>query len=229
LVGGGGGVEFCLRLTFLIGQLKFQPLLFHFYLLYSKNFLPLGALQKANKILSRIKEIEMKISSAKIQNHCSKISISSDQKLFSEEFLCKMGFELNEIWQKDSCPETHIWLNPATNEIVSVELVECSKTAQSTNDTDDTTTRGDLLVEVIDLWFELRAIRDLLASDTEIPLAQTTKEESVQDRFFDAVETVKSQCGDFEENIKELFGVEIDAESLAFLSLPSSDKSLLCN
>ena len=171
----------------------------------------------------------MTISSAKIKNHCSKISISSDQKLFSEEFLYKMGFELNEIWQKDNCPETQIWLNPSTNEIVSVELVDCSKTVQSTYDTSDTTTKGDILVEVIDLWFELRAIRDILASDIEIPLVKIEKEESVHDRFFDAIEVVKSQCGDLEGNIKEIFEVQIDIECLAFLSLPSSDKSLLCN
>ena len=56
------------------------------------SFIPkifFAARAKTNKILSRIKEIEMTISSAKIQNHCSKISISSDQKLFSEGFCTK--------------------------------------------------------------------------------------------------------------------------------------------
>ena len=171
----------------------------------------------------------MTISLTESQNIFSKISIPSDQMPMSQNLLAKLGFELNELWQKDDCPETHIWRNPKTGEIISIKQEIDFEASQSLNKTDDATTKGDLLVEVIDLWFELRAIRDILAADNEIPLVETLEEESVHDRFFEAVDTVKNQCGDFEGNIKELFDVQIDIETLAFLSLTSSDKSLLCN
>ena len=82
-------------------------------------------------------------------------------------------------------------------------------------------------MEVIDLWFELRAIRDILASDIEVTLVKLKKRGECSRQVFDTIEVVKSQCGDLERNIKEIFEVQIDIECLAFLSLPSSDKSLL--
>jgi len=96
--------------------------------------------------------------------------------------LAATGFELLEMREFESgrCDET--WSHPASANKVRLNVTS----PEATVDQEPDASRSELVSEVIDLWFELRAIRTLLSEDLDDMLVQ--KEETPMERFFSFVQ-----------------------------------------
>ena len=154
----------------------------------------------------------------KIFKNQIKVSLSYLNSI--QSLLSKSKFELLEIWTPDEGNEKQIWFNKHINIKITLILTE-TKTG-SEND--------ELINEVRDLWFELRAIRDVMEEYYLEPELEI-KNKSVSS-FSHYQNKVKEYQNEWEENKtywSKLFNKNIDPSTLAFLNLDDEDKQNLTN
>ena len=70
--------------------------------------------------------------------------------------LNKLNFELYEIWTADDNDEIEVWKNINLNETVELKII-----SHEDNNT------SKIISELIDLWVELRAIREIFEEEDE--------------------------------------------------------------
>ena len=150
----------------------------------------------------------------------NQIKVSLSNLNCIQSLLSKSKFELLEIWMPDEGNEKQIWFNEQINTKITLVLTE-TKTCPE-ND--------ELINEVRDLWFELRAIRDVMEEYyIEPELEIKNKSES---SFSYYQKQVKEYQDEWEENKtywSKLFNKNIDPSTLAFLNLDDEDKQNLTN
>ena len=150
----------------------------------------------------------------------NQIKVSLSNLNCIQSLLSKSKFELLEIWMPDEGNEKQIWFNEQINTKITLVLIE-TKTCPE-ND--------ELINEVRDLWFELRAIRDVMEEYyIEPELEIKNKSES---SFSYYQKQVKEYQDEWEENKtywSKLFNKNIDPSTLAFLNLDDEDKQNLTN
>jgi len=142
-------------------------------------------------------------------------NLSSIQSLLS-----KSKFELVEIWTQDDGNEKQVWFNKHIN--IKITLLITDIKTCSDND--------ELVNEVRDLWFELRAIRDVMEEYYLEPHVEI-KNKSINS-FSRYQDQVKEYEGEWKENKTywtKLFNKNIDPSTLAFLNLDDEDKQNLTN
>ena len=142
-------------------------------------------------------------------------NLSSIQSLLS-----KSKFELVEIWTQDDGNEKQVWFNKHIN--IKITLLITDIKTCSDND--------ELVNEVRDLWFELRAIRDVMEEYYLEPHVEF-KDKSINS-FSRYQDQVKEYEGEWKENKTywtKLFNKNIDPSTLAFLNLDDEDKQNLTN
>ena len=142
-------------------------------------------------------------------------NLSSIQSLLS-----KSKFELVEIWTPDDGNEKQVWFNKHIN--IKITLLITDIKTCSDND--------ELVNEVRDLWFELRAIRDVMEEYYLEPHVEF-KDKSINS-FSRYQDQVKEYEGEWKENKTywtKLFNKNIDPSTLAFLNLDDEDKQNLTN
>ena len=147
-----------------------------------------------------------------------KVSLSNLNSI--QSLLSKSKFELVEIWTPDDGNEKQVWFNKHINIEITLLITEI-KTC-SDND--------ELVNEVRDLWFELRAIRDVMEEYYLEPHVEF-KNKSINS-FSRYQDQVKEYEGEWQENKTywtKLFNKNIDPSTLAFLNLDDEDKQNLTN
>ena len=147
-----------------------------------------------------------------------KVSLSNLNSI--QSLLSKSKFELVEIWTPDDGNEKQVWFNKHINIEITLLITEI-KTC-SHND--------ELVNEVRDLWFELRAIRDVMEEYYLEPHVEI-KNKSINS-FSRYQDQVKEYEGEWKENKTywtKLFNKNIDPSTLAFLNLDDEDKQNLTN
>lgn len=147
-----------------------------------------------------------------------KVSLSNLNSI--QSLLSKSKFELVEIWTPDDGNEKQVWFNKHINIKITLLITEI-KTC-SDND--------ELVNEVRDLWFELRAIRDVMEEYYLEPHVEI-KNKSINS-FSRYQDQVKEYEGEWKENKTywtKLFNKNIDPSTLAFLNLDDEDKQNLTN
>lgn len=147
-----------------------------------------------------------------------KVSLSNLNSI--QSLLSKSKFELVEIWTPDDGNEKQVWFNKYINIKITLLITEI-KTC-SDND--------ELVNEVRDLWFELRAIRDVMEEYYLEPHVEI-KNKSINS-FSRYQDQVKEYEGEWKENKTywtKLFNKNIDPSTLAFLNLDDEDKQNLTN
>ena len=147
-----------------------------------------------------------------------KVSLSNLNSI--QSLLSKSKFELVEIWTPDDGNEKQVWFNKHINIEITLLITEI-KTC-SDND--------ELVNEVRDLWFELRAIRDVMEEYYLEPHVEI-KNKSINS-FSRYQDQVKEYEGEWKENKTywtKLFNKNIDPSTLAFLNLDDEDKQNLTN
>lgn len=147
-----------------------------------------------------------------------KVSLSNLNSI--QSLLSKSKFELVEIWTPDDGNEKQVWFNKHIN--IKITLLITDIKTCSDND--------ELVNEVRDLWFELRAIRDVMEEYYLEPHVEI-KNKSINS-FSRYQDQVKEYEGEWKENKAywtKLFNKNIDPSTLAFLNLDDEDKQNLTN
>ena len=75
-----------------------------------------------------------------------------------QSLLLKTNYELNEIWTPDEDNEVQVWSNKKLKKVLNVTITD-------DNPIEDNTTK--VVNELVDLWLELRAIRNAVEYSDE--------------------------------------------------------------
>ena len=86
-----------------------------------------------------------------IKNSLETITVNKTEIKKYQSLLLKTNYELNEIWTPDEDNEVQVWSNKELKKNIHINITE-------DNPIEDNTTK--VVNELIDLWVELRAIRN---------------------------------------------------------------------
>ena len=154
------------------------------------------------------------------KNFKNQIQVSLSNLNTIQSLLTKSKFDLLEIWTPDQGNEKQIWLTKHINTKITLLI----------NNNRSDTNSEELISEVRDLWFELRAIRDVMEEyylEPELEVKNTN-----MNSFSRYLGQVKEYQNEWEENKSywsKLFNKNIDPSTLAFLNLDDEDKQNLTN
>ena len=101
-----------------------------------------------------------------------------------QSLLLKTNYELNEIWSPDDGNEVQVWSNKKLKKTIEVIITE-------DNPIEDNTSK--IVNELIDLWLELRAIRNALEYNEEDYFYKTIKEPSAFEKYHSKVEEIEEE------------------------------------
>ena len=132
--------------------------------------------------------------------------------------LTATGFELLEIREFDDgkCDET--WISPADGSKVRINITLPVTPLEEEKDT----SRTELVSEVIDLWFELRSIRNLLSEESDDLFVQ--EEETPMERYFNSLEYYQNKREGSLDTWKFTYSKNIDESIMALYSLDETDR-----
>ena len=137
-----------------------------------------------------------------------------------QSLLLKTNYELNEIWTPDEDNEVQVWSNKKLKKVLNVTITD-------DNPFEDNTTK--VVNELVDLWLELRAIRNAVEYSDEDYSYNTIKEPSAFEKYHSKVEEIEEEWNDNENYMSKIFKDNIDPSVLAYLHLDEDDKLLLTN
>ena len=150
------------------------------------------------------------------KNFSNIIKVSQSNINSLQSLLLKSKFELLEIWTPDSGEEKQVWFNTQLNTKLTL-IVKNEEELLSTN--------KQIVSEVTDLWFELRAIRDVLEQEYLLPeLNLVDENESSFQKYQNKVEEYQCEWNENKQYMSKLFNKSIDPSILAFLNLEEADK-----
>ena len=137
-----------------------------------------------------------------------------------QSLLLKTNYELNEIWTKDENNEVQVWSNKKLKKLINVTITE-------DNPIEDNTTK--VVNELVDLWLELRAIRNAVECIDDDYSYKTKKEPSAYEKYHSKVEEIEEEWNDNQNYMSKIFKDNIDPSVLAYLHLDEDNKLLLTN
>ena len=146
------------------------------------------------------------------------VDITEIEKI--QSLLLKSNFELDEIWTPDEDNEVQVWSNRKLKKVIHITITE-------DNPIEDNTTK--VVNELIDLWVELRAIRNAVEDCEDDYAYKTVRELSAFEKYNSKVEEFEEEWKDDDNHLKKIFKDNIDPSVLAFLDLDENDKLLLTN
>lgn len=148
----------------------------------------------------------------------SEIEIDRNSLESVRNCLVTTGFELLEIrdfWD-GRCDET--WISPANDNKIRIKTV----LPEGGTELEEDATRTELVDEVVDLWVELRAIRNLLSDDLDELLIK--EEETPMERFFNKITDYREEREDSPDAWRFMFAPDVDESICAFNELEESDR-----
>ena len=137
-----------------------------------------------------------------------------------QSLLVKTNYELDQIWTPDEGNEVQVWSNKKLKKVINVNITD-------DNPIEDNTTK--VVNELVDLWLELRAIRNAVELPEEDYSCKTIKEPSAFEKYHSKVEEIEEEWNDNESYMSKIFKENIDPSVLAYLHLDEDDKLLLTN
>ena len=133
-----------------------------------------------------------------------------------QTFLQEMRFELIEMWETDNKEEYEIWLNTITKTKVKVNIVKNLKYNKDAS-------RQEVVNEIIDLWYELRAIRDILSED-EDDYYEKANHLTPYDRYNNMVKRFVGEQESNKDTWRFVYHTIIDPHLLAYLEIDEDDR-----
>ena len=124
--------------------------------------------------------------------------------------------ENSKFWAKGSKGE----LTAPINDCIQVTITE-------DDPIEDNTTK--VINELVDLWLELRAIRNAVEYNDDDYAYQNVKEPSALEKYTSKVKELEEEWEDSENYLNKIFRDNIDPSVLAYLHLDDDDKLLLTN
>ena len=146
------------------------------------------------------------------------IDISEIEKF--QSLLFKTNYELYEIYTPDEGNEFQVWSNSKLKKNIQITITE-------DNPIEDNTTK--VINELVDLWLELRAIRNAVEYNENDYVFRTVKEPTAYEKYYSKVEEFEEEWSDEDNHYKNIFKDNIDPSVLAFLDLDEDTKLLLTN
>tara|TARA_B100000989_G_C19431120_1_gene423095 strand:+ start:50 stop:523 length:474 start_codon:yes stop_codon:yes gene_type:complete len=146
------------------------------------------------------------------------VNITEIEKI--QSLLLKTNYELNEIWTPDEGNEVQVWTNKELKKVINVNITE-------ENPIEDNTTK--VINELIDLWIELRAIRNAVEYNDDDYAYKIVNVPSAYEIYYSKVKEFEEEWNDDDNHLKKIFKDNIDPSVLAFLDLDENDKLLLTN
>jgi hypothetical protein len=137
-----------------------------------------------------------------------------------ESLLVKTNFELYEIWTLDNDNEVQVWSNKKLKKKIQVTITE-------DDPIEDNTTK--VINELVDLWLELRAIRNAVEYNDDDFAYKNVIEPTAYEKFKSKFEEMESEWNNEENHWDKIFKDNIDPSVLAYLYLDDDDKLLLTN
>ena len=154
------------------------------------------------------------------KNSLETISVDITEIENIHSLLLKTNYELSEIWTPDEDNEVQVWFNKKLKKVININITD-------DNPIEDNTTK--VVNELVDLWLELRAIRNALEDADEDYSYKTIKEPSAFEKYYSKVEELEEEWKDNENYLSKIFKENIDPSVLAYLHLDEDDKLLLTN
>ena len=155
-----------------------------------------------------------------IKNSLETFTVNKTELKNIESLLVKTNFELYEIWTPDNENEVQVWSNKKLKKKIQVTITE-------DDPIEDNTTK--VINELVDLWFELRAIRNAVEYSNDDYFYNNDKEPTAYEKFKSKFEEMETEWNDEENHWNKIFKDNIDPSVLAYLYLDDDDKLLLTN
>ena len=155
-----------------------------------------------------------------IKNSLETFTVNKTELKNIESLLVKTNFELHEIWTPDNDNEVQVWSNKILKKNIQVTITE-------DDPIEDNTTK--VINELVDLWFELRAIRNAVEYSNDDYFYNNDKELTAYEKFKSKFEEMETEWNDEENHWNKIFKDNIDPSVLAYLYLDEDDKLLLTN
>ena len=155
-----------------------------------------------------------------IKNSLETFTVNKTELKNIESLLVKTNFELHEIWTPDNDNEVQVWSNKILKKNIQVTITE-------DDPIEDNTTK--VINELVDLWFELRAIRNAIEYSNDDYFYNNDKELTAYEKFKSKFEEMESEWNNEENHWDKIFKDNIDPSVLAYLYLDDDDKLLLTN
>ena len=155
-----------------------------------------------------------------IKNSLETFTVNKTELKNIESLLVKTNFELHEIWTPDNDNEVQVWSNKILKKNIQVTITE-------DDPIEDNTTK--VINELVDLWFELRAIRNAVEYSNDDYFYNNDKELTAYEKFKSKFEEMETEWNDEENHWNKIFKDNIDPSVLAYLYLDDDDKLLLTN
>ena len=148
------------------------------------------------------------------------LAVTPDRLAETQKILMAATFELEEIWTPDDDDEFQIWSNPKNNTVIEVKVVRDEKDA----------TRKDVVNEIIDVWYEVRSIREvfdsLLEEESDF---ESYKKEDFYLNFENKVKATQIEWEQNKEKMNFLYKNKIDPRVLTYLSMDDDEKARIIN
>ena len=155
-----------------------------------------------------------------IKNSLETITVNKTELKNIESLLVKTNFELYEIWTPDNDNEVQVWSNKKLKKKIQVTITE-------DDPIEDNTTK--VINELVDLWLELRAIRNAVEYNDDDFAYKNVIEPTAYEKFKSKFEEMESEWNNEENHWNKIFKDNIDPSVLAYLYLDDDDKLLLTN
>ena len=155
-----------------------------------------------------------------IKNSLETFTVNKAELKNIESLLVKTNFELYEIWTQDNDNEVQVWSNKKLKKKIQVTITE-------DDPIEDNTTK--VINELVDLWLELRAIRNAVEYNDDDFAYKNVIEPTAYEKFKSKFEEMESEWNNEENHWDKIFKDNIDPSVLAYLYLDDDDKLLLTN
>ena len=167
---------------------------------------------------------------SKINEPYMNISAGDLEKARTE--VSNAGFELFEIWEHKDTHSHEVWKNSNTSECIRLNIIPENQDDQVNSPQD--ASRQEVVDELVDLWGELRAIRNYLAPNfaeyddiEEDDLYIIQKPPSPLEKFWQKVAEAKVMIEEDQEGWDFLIKDVVDATVFAYYDLPQADRNAI--
>ena len=141
--------------------------------------------------------------------------VGADKLPKFQRLLVKLGLELAEVVEYDGGETYEIWSRPDGSQQTIIKAME-----------DQIASYNAIVAEIIDCWFELRAIKDLLTGE-EVEIAVPEKHQTPYEKFLEIMHNQKAELADAMEVLPQIFGKDPDLELLSFYELDEDTRQAL--
>lgn len=167
---------------------------------------------------------------SKINEPYMNISAGDLEKARTE--VSNAGFELFEIWEHKDTHSHEVWKNSNTSECIRLNIIPENQDDQVNSPQD--ASRQEVVDELVDLWGELRVIRNYLAPNfaeyddiEEDDLYIIQKPPSPLEKFWQKVAEAKVMIEEDQEGWDFLIKDVVDATVFAYYDLPQADRNAI--